>query len=98
MINDYKCICLAGFYGQNCDSTNLGCGDNPCRNEGACIDTEVGYDCQCAAEWSGLNCETLINPCAENPCRNNGESFAGALFYSFRFKYSFICQGISTRR
>ncbi len=44
--------------------SNIKCSDNPCKNNGKCIEATVDYDkttmnykCECKKQYSGYNCE-----------------------------------------
>ena len=52
----YRCVCLPGWTGQNCDEINE-CANNPCVNGGRCEDLVNDFECTCATGFSGQNCE-----------------------------------------
>ena len=33
------------------------CYDDPCLNNGSCINSPNGYNCTCPSEFTGVNCE-----------------------------------------
>eukprot|EP00054_Salpingoeca_dolichothecata_P025778 m.181954 g.181954 ORF g.181954 m.181954 type:complete len:1908 (-) comp25465_c0_seq2:191-5914(-) len=53
----YKCKCLAGFVGTNCDSNPSMCTANVCVNGGTCTPTTSGPSCICTSAFTGSNCE-----------------------------------------
>ena len=55
--NGYRCVCQAGYSGQNCETNVNECASNPCQNGGSCSDRVNSYMCQCPDTHTGSNCE-----------------------------------------
>ena len=55
--NSYRCFCLTGWEGTNCEIDTDFCASSPCANGAACIDQMQGFECQCQPGWSGTTCE-----------------------------------------
>ena len=53
LVNDYMCICLEGFTGENCSINIDDCILNPCENNGTCIDLVNDYTCNCIDGYIG---------------------------------------------
>lgn len=53
--NGYRCVCAAGFVGNNCDKAK--CTDSTCQNGGTCKNSAAGPVCTCLEGYSGANCE-----------------------------------------
>ncbi|XP_073249635.1 uncharacterized protein [Porites lutea] len=70
--NGYKCICVEGFTGKNCETNINECESNPCLNNATCTDRSNGFNCSCPPGFSGNRCEIDINECQSSPCLNNG--------------------------
>ncbi|OCT71251.1 hyaluronan-binding protein 2 isoform X2 [Xenopus laevis] len=45
------------------------CAELPCRNDGTCVQTDIGYNCLCTEFYGGKNCEKLIHSCSEHTCQ-----------------------------
>ncbi|XP_073249729.1 uncharacterized protein [Porites lutea] len=70
--NGYKCICVKGFTGKDCETNINDCVNIPCLNNGTCIDLINGFNCSCPPGFAGNRCEIDINECESSPCLNNG--------------------------
>lgn len=67
--------------------------ENPCKNNGFCVDTYHGYTCQCEGNYVGKNCEhnkDAIDACFNNNCQNgrcvvndDGQSYRCDCFQDF---------------
>ena len=69
-----KCSCPHGFTGNLCDNIIQisNCApENPCQNNGVCIEQDIGYKCECPKGKIGNSCEiTPVNSCFGNKCMN----------------------------
>ncbi|XP_033112621.1 neurogenic locus notch homolog protein 1-like [Anneissia japonica] len=57
--NGYRCQCLPGWKGNNCDEDLDECTEvlDTCANNGTCVNTEGSYTCTCADGWMGKDCQ-----------------------------------------
>lgn len=67
------CYCQPGFSGHKCTYNIDECRQvqEPCSNNGTCIDGINSYSCICAKGYKGETCDEAINMCVGNPCQNN---------------------------
>ena len=70
MMNDVKnkkninLVFLLLKTGVNCEENIDDCLNNPCLNNGKCVDKINGYECNCdETGFNGKNCEKNINDC-----------------------------------
>uniref|UniRef100_A0A8W8NH25 Uncharacterized protein n=1 Tax=Magallana gigas TaxID=29159 RepID=A0A8W8NH25_MAGGI len=70
---DYKdyCIHYNDIY-VKCDSGIDECAEQPCQNNGTCVDLMNDYECYCMDGFNGTDCTKNINDCQPDPCQNNG--------------------------
>ncbi|PFX15215.1 Protein HEG-like 1 [Stylophora pistillata] len=65
----YRCLCTAGFKGQNCDEDFDECaeGSHSCSADAVCDNTKRSYKCTCKPGYhgDGLTCEGSFQSCAE---------------------------------
>ncbi|KAK3507062.1 hypothetical protein QTP70_003872 [Hemibagrus guttatus] len=71
----YKCTCIEGFKGKNCETALNACISNPCANGGTCqvSEEEDSYMCMCAPGYVGDDCNVDYDDCQEHKCQNNAE-------------------------
>nr|XP_054773221.1 IgGFc-binding protein-like [Lytechinus pictus] len=58
----YKCNCIAGYVGENCEVDVNECFSDPCLNGGTCNDLVDMYQCECVIGFAGVNCEEDDRP------------------------------------
>ncbi|CAG2242592.1 unnamed protein product [Mytilus edulis] len=76
LLNDYQCICKAGYTSKNCTEEIDECLRlYPCEHGGTCTDKVADFECSCREGWTGKRCETPIEYCAPSPCLNGGVCF-----------------------
>ncbi|KAL9963373.1 hypothetical protein ACROYT_G026883 [Oculina patagonica] len=72
--SSYKCDCLKGFKGRNCEVEVDPCEKSPCHNGATCqLDSSSshGYVCTCPEWYKGKHCGHKILPCNRKPCHNH---------------------------
>ena len=87
-INGYTCTCPSGLAGYDCEVRCpeglsgticqvpiLQCLDNPCQNNGTCIQTGTKFNCNCPVTHTGSRCESELL-CTESTCLNGGRCIA----------------------
>ena len=70
---EFTCICSQGWEGDTCEdevsSENAifhkplkvdECAEDPCLNDGHCIDLLGDFSCSCPLTWTGRRCEELV--------------------------------------
>ncbi|KAI0208521.1 hypothetical protein LSAT2_006799 [Lamellibrachia satsuma] len=72
LTNKYRCACVRGFTGKDCETEIDICESNPCKYGANCTQSVGKYTCSCTAGYTGLNCATDIDDCAATPCMNGG--------------------------
>lgn len=56
MYECFRCICNAGYTGQNCESAYIPCDPSPCKNGGQCRQVDkLMYECECPTGKCQLN-------------------------------------------
>ncbi|XP_078342465.1 uncharacterized protein LOC144628269 isoform X2 [Oculina patagonica] len=53
-----QCKCALGWNGTNCEQDIDECAQNPCFNDGECMNTPGGYHCKCPVNFIGEHCQT----------------------------------------
>lgn len=85
---NYTCECPLGYNGLHCEQSVSSCANNPCENEGSCVDGPSGYLCMCKRGFSGKKCKVSQKGCNPNPCLNGKCNLLIADFKHFkRFVY-----------
>ncbi|XP_011493822.1 PREDICTED: protein eyes shut [Ceratosolen solmsi marchali] len=70
--SSYRCYCIDGYTGINCETNWNDCWSNPCLNGGTCTDAVASYNCSCLEGFVGMTCEQKYSECMNYPCQNNG--------------------------
>ena len=69
--DSYTCICQPGWDGDRCEVNIDECEDDPCLNEGHCMDLVGDFMCVCPITWTGPLCQDRVEQCTDNPCLND---------------------------
>lgn len=82
------CFCAQGFTGETCGTNIDECRlvEEPCYNNGHCIDEVAGFRCDCVAGYKGDRCQESIDMCIGSPCLN------GATCLNHQTDYSCNCE------
>ncbi|XP_039297622.1 uncharacterized protein LOC111045476 isoform X2 [Nilaparvata lugens] len=74
--SEYKCTCLAGFYGDDCSLFNPCLGSvSPCLNGGKCESNKSNeFQCTCLDGFFGISCEHY-NPCSQASCKHGSKCY-----------------------
>ncbi|KAI7805148.1 hypothetical protein IRJ41_000318 [Triplophysa rosa] len=84
-LDGYRCSCLEGFKGKNCDIVPNACVSEPCQHGGTCSVSEENnkaYSCSCPAGFEGFTCEIDIEECKDNDCQNGATCIDGLNNYT----------------
>lgn len=66
----FECSCINGWTGPTCEENVDDCVNNPCLNNGTCIDKTGTFQCLCPPGKTGLFCQ-FDDGCYSSPCKNN---------------------------
>ena len=64
LINNYTCICNAGFTGRNCDVKIISCKDDSCYPNVTCLENSESISCgpcPIGLTGDGKNCKGTFN-------------------------------------
>ncbi|VDP44918.1 unnamed protein product [Heligmosomoides polygyrus] len=71
---DYRCVCVAGYHGKNCEHEIDACYGHPCLNNAVCKVIQEGrFTCVCPKGFKGDYCEINIDDCEKNKCQNGAK-------------------------
>ena len=68
----YRCECLSGYDGKDCDNDIDDCKKKPCTARGTCSDDGPNkFACKCQEGWGGKTCaDDVFDNCQKRPCKN----------------------------
>ena len=68
---NYNCSCTEKYYGEFCQLEHA-CFENPCQNNGTCLEVENTFKRNCSSGYFGERCEIKDACHFDNPCQNYG--------------------------
>ena len=68
--NGYKCSCMPGYTGENCETRINNCADDMCQNDSQCVTLLDSYICICKTGTIGQFCQKFEDVCQQNFCEN----------------------------
>nr|XP_022301121.1 fibropellin-1-like [Crassostrea virginica] len=66
-INNFTCLCQAGYTGVLCEEDLDECASSPCVH-GTCLDAINNFTCFCKPGYDGILCEQDIDDCRKGLC------------------------------
>ena len=77
--SQYICLCMGGFFGENCSQIDLNCNSSYCSSNAICQPLYRGLVngqdlpyCICPSGYTGQRCALLPDKCLDKPCQNSG--------------------------
>ncbi|XP_041372182.1 cubilin-like [Gigantopelta aegis] len=61
--SSYRCQCMAGYTGTNCETDINECASNPCQNGGTCTNLVGRFQCACTEDFTGDTCTDAQSVC-----------------------------------
>lgn len=82
------CFCPPGYTGESCAINIDECRqvEEPCFNNGVCVDEVNQFRCECAPGFKGDRCQESVDMCVNSPC------FNGAKCINHRTSYTCECE------
>ena len=56
-LRGFRCECVEGYEGENCDIDTDDCASSPCVPPATCVDRVADYSCECPTGKAGRACD-----------------------------------------